>query len=375
MIRPEMNIIYGVYFCLRGQNMPEGIIRHMFAGGNTPGGFFSYYHNIIPHNEARKIYILKGGPGTGKSSLMRKIGLVLAKHGYDAEFMHCSSDNNSLDGIVIPRLGLAMIDGTSPHIVDPVYPGAVDEIINLGQFWNTAGFSESRDEIILLNKKIKRHFTSAYRYLNAASSLKQDTEAIFEEALDAAAESRLINELIQTLFGKNTNAGSPKKRRRLFASAITPRGFSDFLDSICSTCKIIRLSAPAGSSTRHILEVLSHEAAFRGFAIETYFCPMDPLRIEHMVIPELKLSVVTANEYHDVSDINNENCTTYFMNELYGSAEIEDCDDQLSFNRQCIETLFQQAIKMIAQAKATHDELEKHYIKNMDFIQQFVPEQ
>ncbi|MCE5287591.1 MAG: hypothetical protein LLG02_17365 [Pelosinus sp.] len=41
---------------------------------------------------------------------MRKIGQTLVSQGYDAEFHHCSSDNNSLDGVVIPKLGVAFID-------------------------------------------------------------------------------------------------------------------------------------------------------------------------------------------------------------------------------------------------------------------------
>lgn len=347
--------------------MLEGIIRHMYPGGNTPVGFFSYYPYIIDRTEAKRIFILKGGPGTGKSTLMRKVGLEFAKQGFNIEFMHCSSDNNSLDGVVIPQLSVAMIDGTSPHMVDPVYPGAVDEIINLGQFWNTAGFSESREEILNINHKIKGYYATAYRYLSAAASLKEDTESTFEMALDKGREALFSHELNSMLLGQGLPARTPGKQRCLFASAITPRGFSDYLDSICSTQKIIRLSAPTGSSTFRILEAIKNEAILRGLAIETYFCPMAPQRIEHVVIPSLKVSVVTANEYHDVSDMNNENCTTYYINEFYEKDEIKRCGKQLGFNRLYTETLLQQAIECIAEAKAAHDELEKHYIKNMDF--------
>lgn len=347
--------------------MSEGIIRHMYPGGNTPGGFFSYYPYIIDRTTAKRVYILKGGPGTGKSTLMRKVGLELAKQGLNIEFMHCSSDNNSLDGVVIPKLRIAMIDGTSPHIVDPVYPGAVDEIINLGQFWNQEGFAESREEIIALNSKIKGCFATAYRYLNAASSLKEDTESIFEETLDKGREALFSNELVLMLLGNGHPAKTPGRQRCLFASAITPRGFSDYLDSICANNKIIRLSAPSGNSTQRILEALKYEAILRGYDIETYFCPMSPKRIEHIVIPELLVSVVTANEYHDISDINNENCCNYFINEFYKKEKIENYSKQLGFNRLYSEALLERAIECIAEAKAVHDELESHYIKNMDF--------
>jgi len=40
----------------------------------------------------------------------------MVERGYDVEFMHCSSDNNSLDGVVIPSLKIALLDGTAPML-------------------------------------------------------------------------------------------------------------------------------------------------------------------------------------------------------------------------------------------------------------------
>ncbi|MEN6316085.1 MAG: ATPase [Clostridiaceae bacterium] len=98
--------------------MLKGKVRHMFPGGNTSKGFYSFYQYIISQEDAKRIFILKGGPGVGKSTFMKKIAARMLERGYDAEYMHCSSDNSSLDGIVIPKIGIAMIDGTAPHVVD-----------------------------------------------------------------------------------------------------------------------------------------------------------------------------------------------------------------------------------------------------------------
>lgn len=97
--------------------MSQGRIRHLFPGGNTSLGFFSYYSNIITQEEADRLIIIKGGPGVGKSTFMKKVGEAMLDKGYDVEFLHCSSDNNSLDGIKIPDLRIAFIDGTAPHAV------------------------------------------------------------------------------------------------------------------------------------------------------------------------------------------------------------------------------------------------------------------
>lgn len=89
-------------------------IRRMFPGGNTSKGFYSFHDNIISDNR-NMLYIIKGVAGGGKSSLMRDIGNRLMKKGYDLEYHHCPSDPYSIDGLVVDKLKLAIIDGTPPH--------------------------------------------------------------------------------------------------------------------------------------------------------------------------------------------------------------------------------------------------------------------
>jgi len=94
--------------------MKLGHVKKVFPGGNTSQGFYSFYDYIL-HPEAKRLFILKGGPGVGKSTLMKQVGETMLAKGYDIEFHYCSSDNSSLDGIVIPALQVGIIDGTAPH--------------------------------------------------------------------------------------------------------------------------------------------------------------------------------------------------------------------------------------------------------------------
>ena len=80
------------------------------------------------------LYILKGMPGGGKSSMMKEIGKRAYEKGYSVELHHCPSDPNSIDAVVIEELRIGIIDGTPPHPVDPVYPGVSEVIIDLTQY-------------------------------------------------------------------------------------------------------------------------------------------------------------------------------------------------------------------------------------------------
>ncbi|MGI6361693.1 MAG: ATPase [Bacillota bacterium] len=94
--------------------MRQGKARYIFPGSNTPQGFHSFYQEVLQGLE--RIFILKGGPGVGKSTLIRKIGQAILDRGYDVEFWQCSSDCDSLDGVMIPALSLAVVDGTTPQV-------------------------------------------------------------------------------------------------------------------------------------------------------------------------------------------------------------------------------------------------------------------
>ena len=108
----------------------------LFAGANSGGGFQSFYETILSDSEIKRIYILKGGPGTGKSSFMRDAASLAASRGLSVESYFCSSDPSSLDAVVLGGK-YAILDGTAPHTVEASAPGAREEIINLGAFWNS----------------------------------------------------------------------------------------------------------------------------------------------------------------------------------------------------------------------------------------------
>ena len=86
-----------------------------YLGANAPTGFYSLYDQLIDPAEAENIFILKGGAGCGKSSLMRTVARAAEETGRRVEYIQCSGDPDSLDAVVIPDLKTAIVDGTAPH--------------------------------------------------------------------------------------------------------------------------------------------------------------------------------------------------------------------------------------------------------------------
>ena len=87
----------------------------IFLGANSGAGFCSLYDQLL-HGRLDDLLIIKGGPGCGKSSFMRAVAKKLTGAGWNAVYVNCSGDPDSLDGVLFPAQRIGMVDGTAPHV-------------------------------------------------------------------------------------------------------------------------------------------------------------------------------------------------------------------------------------------------------------------
>lgn len=344
--------------------MIRGTVKHVFPGGNTPNGFFSYYDYILPP-DANRLFVLKGGPGVGKSTFMRKISDCALEQGYDVEMHHCSSDNGSLDGVVIPALKVALVDGTAPHVVDPKFPGCLDEILHLGDFWQEDKMVANKSAIMECSREIGKYFQRGYRILRAAKSLYDDWEVINSEAMDYKLANIKAAELINEIFAGVIGIGAGKVRK-LFASAITPEGPVNYLSSIVGTMPnryIITGEPGTGKST--LVQKVLDTAIAKGLNAEAYYCPLDPQKVEHLLIPAIGVSIATSTGPHAYSD--NEARRIINMNECLQVNILAKYTAEKTFAQTTFHELFTKTTECIQRAKKLHDLLETYYVPNMNF--------
>ena len=147
-----------------------------FAASNSANGFHSYYSDCFDAREIGRVYVIKGGPGTGKSRFMREVSVCGRANGWHVRMIYCSSDADSLDGVILQKGGesIALLDGTAPHIYEPKLPGVREEIINLGDFWDSSRLRAGRERIEELNQIKRQAYRMAYRYLSAYGSVYQN---------------------------------------------------------------------------------------------------------------------------------------------------------------------------------------------------------
>ena len=192
-------------------------IERYFATANSGEGFYSFFGEVFDRKQLDKIYLLRGGPGTGKSTLMKKIGKRAEAEGLSVHYVPCSSDIDSLDGVIIPEKSTAIFDATAPHSAEPSYPGAVEVTAELYPALSTIALCGKRDEIIAFSDTAKRETTAAGEYLSAAARMKREAITEAKHAFDSEKAARAAKREAAAL-----SVGGEEKHR--FISSIDKDG-------------------------------------------------------------------------------------------------------------------------------------------------------
>ncbi len=334
-----------------------------FLGANAPGGFFSLYDQLLPPEQAQVIYILKGGPGCGKSTLMRRIGGWAGEAGLETECILCSGDPDSLDAVILPGLGAAIVDGTAPHVVEPKYPGAVERYVNMGDCYDGEALRPLKGEIMDCMRGYKGCYQRAYRCLDAAAEIMEDQRsALCTELLSQKLAKRAAGILSREL--PRRASARPGQVKQRFLGAVTHQGAVCLYGTAQAQCdKIYILSDSCGLAHELLLPLLTG-AVERGFDVVACPDPMAPDRLAHLLIPQLELAFLTALP----------GCS--FPEKPYRCIRLEAAADEellrrnrprLRFAKKVSAALVEEAVSSLSQAKAMHDDLEGIYNPHVNF--------
>ncbi|MGC5327831.1 hypothetical protein [Brevibacillus sp. SYSU BS000544] len=164
--------------------------REMFFGAATPSGAVDFIQKLTEHVPKR--YFIKGRPGSGKSTMLKKIVSEATKLGLQVDVYHCGFDPNSLDMVVLPEKGFAIFDSTAPHEYFP--DRETDEIIDMYSLTINPGTDEEyATQIKEVAERYSKAMKQATAYLKEAQTYFLQNEQIYEncqnaEQLEAIAE-------------------------------------------------------------------------------------------------------------------------------------------------------------------------------------------
>lgn len=326
-----------------------------FLGAPSPEGFDTSFGEEIA-SPGLFTYIIKGGPGTGKSTFMKRLAKDLSDVD-EAELYYCSSDPDSLDAVIFRNAGVIVVDGTSPHVFEPKYPGAKQQLLDFSAFWDEDMLKNRADEIVEIFEQNAALHQRAKKYLAALKDLGEDTCSIGEHALEREKLLNFSERLAKKLFPKTGR--KPGKIALKQITSITPKGVVT-LEQAFSGCRVFFCDDRLFAATDCLLKSLSVKASAAGYDVIVSKNVLLPgCRYEHMVLPELGLAFLACDSGEQSKRINGMR--------FYGIDAVRKMKKRLKFNASLRKELTDAAVNSLNEAKSVHDKLEEIYISGMDF--------
>ena len=325
--------------------------KRYFGASNSASGFVNYFPQIFCDRTCSRIYVIKGGPGTGKSRFMREVANEAEERGMTVRYYYCSSDADSLDGIIIEEMRIGLVDGTAPHVCEPTLVGAFEQIINLGEFWDEKKLAIERERIAELSQKKSNAYSRAYFLLSAYGGI----EKAIESKLLPCINTKKLNSAVKRLLHKLPQ-GSGEACEIALRSSVGMSGERSF-DSYERESKILFSVTDCHSTAHFVMRAILDEAKARDMSLCVSYDPIMSDRPDAIMLNDCGISFVCGDCGERVI-----NSKRFVDEEKFREVK----DGVKALESEC-RALRRAALQTFAEVKKYHFELEDIYISAMDF--------
>jgi len=273
------------------------------------------------------------------------------------ESIHCASDPESLDAIILPEYGKAWVDGTAPHTVDARLPGARDDYINLGTYYNHEALLPKTEQIAKLFAEYaikRRAVTLAVRALGSAYALFREDPT---EELKSRLQRRAKGITARLLPQEKTSHGTFQRR---ILSAIGENGIITHYGTIFENCSRVCELIDGNGAADTLLEGIQEAALSRGATVIACMNPILPDVRAQLILPEAKTAFVTSDMLFRIP--RPPQGTAFRRIRLDGERTPE-----RQKQKKLLQELTEKVGECVREAKRIHDELEAVYHPFVDF--------
>lgn len=181
------------------QGERRGRVVHRFFGAATENGPVDWIEDLTARI-GRRVFI-KGRPGTGKSTFLKKLSDQAVAAGFDTEIYHCAFDPFSLDMVIVRDLDLCVFDSTSPHEYFP--DRETDTVLD----FYAAAVREDTDKrfeetLQTLKKQYQNQMEQACSEIAEANRIRLEREAVMQGRVRAEKTEEITAKIRNKLFLK-----------------------------------------------------------------------------------------------------------------------------------------------------------------------------
>lgn len=343
-----------------------GKVINYYAGGHTAKGYYDLFDSNLQNIE--HIFLLLGGPDLEKTAMIKRIAETWQNKGYDLEIIHTSSNNESLDGLIIPALSCAVLDSAAPFHFHSKAPGALEQYVNLTEAWDQSLLETERHTILALQKERADILQTAYQSFEKGLRIHDDLEAIYINQMDFNRANEVTDNLIDEIFiGKQSETDQSVTKHRFFGAS-TPNGVVDFIVNLTNgLSKRYFIKGRAGTGKSTLLKSVAATAEERQFDVEIYHCGFDPDSLDMVIVRELGLCVFDSTDPHEYFPIRHGD----EIIDLYEKAVTPGTDEKYEKEIHAVTKAYKQRMKegiaYLHEAKILQDQLISIYTEATHF--------
>ncbi|MBQ8415946.1 MAG: hypothetical protein IJX13_03455 [Clostridia bacterium] len=330
-----------------------------FAASNSVSGFLSYYAEIFNAARIKHVYAVKGGPGTGKSRFLRDVAEYAERLGWSGEYIYCSSDPLSLDAVILSRRDencIALLDATAPHVYEPTCPGAREDMINLGAFWNAGLLSAQIQEIEQLNTEKSNAYRRSYRFLAGLGQMSRNRDMLVAPYIRREKIQRFAEKILQ-----NVPRGREYFCRPALIHSIGMRGEVGF-DTYFADARKLYIVEDCRGAAQYLMAELGNMAQELRQPIRVSHDPIEPEKIDGLFFASLGLAVAVCRD--EECDYSRKKIN---MRRFVDTAAMKGVRSELNYTERMIRAMKNGAMDALEKVREIHFRLEEIYSSAMDF--------
>ena len=329
-----------------------------FLGANTAEGFYSLYEEFADAGSGDFVWYIKGGPGNGKSTFMRRAAAAAEAKGFAVEYAYCSGDPDSLDGIYIRQLHMAYVDATAPHVQEPELFGAAGRYIDLSAFYMENAVYD-REAIREQSASYRAQYARAYDLFRAAALSRPDRipGLISEEIRESVCEAG------RDLAARHLEHGAGHAEKRRFISAYTCAG-RVFCPGLLLEQENVLLLRSALYLQNDYLQGVRDLCRERGYSVILFPEALCPSQLEGLCVPEAGLAICAHRKGLVLPGVQ---VKTLELDGCIPRERMSSCSEEIRSGKTACSSLTRQGMDSLARAKELHDSLEELYRPAVDF--------
>lgn len=265
--------------------MPANPLKSYSLTALTPLGEISRLENLCDSRKFDRVFLLKGGSRSARESVLKQLFETAAEKNF-APTVITNADTAAPEAVFWGKT--AIISAAEPHPIEPKFPSAVENVIWLGDCFDSENLRQNLGELKVLANLAGEREKQSLRLLSAAWALMGDSRRMANEAVNMEKILRQAQKAAQGFSG-----GEFSETACIFSSCFSKNHCVGQLEK---PQKVIVLQDEIGIFAPIFLREVYCRARAAACEVIAGYSPYSPHeQLEQLILPQMGIGFFTDN--------------------------------------------------------------------------------